>query len=640
VRLPIRWKLILGVGLPLVAINASTAAISHYRLKQIATEQLRERVTQRTSLIADRLDGHFDVLAQVARSAAAFVELASAVTEEDIYALVRSNVAWNPHLYGSCIAFAPGMFKSDQELFAPYAHRSESGVESIDLAKMYDYTDGNWEWYSQTAGDRKPAWTEPYFDEGAGNILMCTYAVPFFKNGELWGIATIDVDIQALQREIDDEQFRGGRYAILSQSGRFISHRRPEFVMKESIFSVAERFDRPDLAAVGQEVLAGHRAVRRMPRLQGGEPDWVCYAPIESTGWAFAAALPESSVMTPVYGILRRRVIILAGGTLLVLLIVVLVAHHITRPIERLSGALADLGSGDLNVQVEHITSNDEIGEFARAFNIMVKALNAKVKALTKSTAAREALESELRVARNIQTSLLPQTFPPFPDRTEFELHAVNLPAQRVAGDFFDFFFVSERTLAVVMADVSGKGVPAGMMMAVTRTLIRNLSQRGLGPAEVVRNANQALVKDSASGKFVTLFLGHFDTHSGLLRYANAGHNPPYRVGSDGKVHKLPLASGIPMGIDGDADYTDDEIVLEHGDMLVLYTDGVTEARDRSGRFFGEAGLEAFLAQRGNLAVDGCCDALTKILRDFQATELQDDVTVLMLRRSAATPPM
>lgn len=136
-RLPIRWKLILGVGLPLVAINCVAAAASHYRLKQMATKQLRERVTQRTSLIADRLDGRFDSLAQVARSAAAYLEVASALTPDDVYALVRSNVDRNPHVYGSCIAFAPGTLAADRTLFAPYAHRGASGVESIDLSQAY-----------------------------------------------------------------------------------------------------------------------------------------------------------------------------------------------------------------------------------------------------------------------------------------------------------------------------------------------------------------------------------------------------------------------------------------------------------------------------------------------------------------------
>lgn len=634
-RRSVRWKLILGAAGPLVALALATASIDHVRLKRIATERLRDSVTERTTLIADRLDRRFQVVAQIARSSAAHLALLSTVTEDDVFAVVRSNVEQDAQVYGSCVAFAPAAFAPDRARFAPYAHRTgDAEIKTIDLSGAYDYTDGNWEWYTRPATDRSASWTEPYFDEGAGNILMCTYSAPFFDGEQFTGVATVDLDIQRLQQDIEDARLEGGRFTIVSRTGTFISHPKPEYVMRESVFSLAKMQGRPDLAEAGREALAGHRVVRRMKGLDNDEAQWVCYAPIGSTGWAFAMALPEAAVMTPVYEALYRRLAVLAAGTIVVLLIVVLVAYQITRPMKRLSAALEVLGSGDLDVQVEQVTTKDEIGEFARAFNIMVKALNAKVKALTRATAAREALESELRVAREIQTSLLPQTFPPFPSRTDFQLHAANLPARQVAGDFFDFFFVAEHVLAMVMGDVSGKGVPAGMLMAVTRTLIRNLAREDVSPAEVIRSVNDALVRESDTGKFVTLFLGYYDTASGAMRFANAGHNPPYRVDAGKQVHRLPVATGIPVGIESGVVYANQDIRLDPGDLLVLYTDGVTEAMDPSGRFFGDEGLEQFLAQHAHLAPDACCDALTKAVRDFQVGDLNDDVTVLTLRRT------
>ncbi len=185
-----------------------------------------------------------------------------------------------------------------------------------------------------------------------------------------------------------------------------------------------------------------------------------------------------------------------AVAALLVLLSVstFLVGTYLSRPVRRLMGAIDRLGKGDFSARTESIARRDEIGELSRAFNEMVSELEFHVQELTSATAAREVVEGELRAAREIQARLLPQVFPAFPDRDEFVLHGVNAPARHVGGDFFDFFLASEQELVLVIADVSGKGVPAAMLMAVSRTIVRNLAMDGLAPAEILAETNRLLL--------------------------------------------------------------------------------------------------------------------------------------------------
>ena len=316
----------------------------------------------------------------------------------------------------------------------------------------------------------------------------------------------------------------------------------------------------------------------------------------------------------------------------LLMIVLLVVAVQITKPIERLAQAVRRMAQGDLDARVD-IKSRDEIGEFAQAFNGMLDDLKKHIDALTRETAAREAVESELRVARSIQASLLPRVFPPYPDREEFDLHALNISAKEVAGDFFDYFFVNKDVLAIVMADVSGKGVPAALFMAVTRTLIKNLATSDLPPRDVIIRANRILLEDNDRGMFVTLFLGYYDTRTGELTYVNAGHNPPYRVSASGALECFGKASGPPLGVFDLLSYEEQRITLDIGELLVLYTDGVTEAQAPNGEMLEEEGLEELLKANASQPVGKVCAVIVERVEEFQEGILHDDVTILALRR-------
>lgn len=249
--------------------------------------------------------------------------------------------------------------------------------------------------------------------------------------------------------------------------------------------------------------------------------------------------------------------------------------------------------------------------------------------------------EAELNVASNIQRDMLPNIFPAFPDRSEFDVYATMDPAKEVGGDFYDFFMIDQTHLAVVIADVSGKGVPAALFMVIAKTIIRNQAQSSLSPAEIFTRANEQLCENNGEGLFVTAYLGILDLRTGVLTYANAGHNPPLIQQSGGRFEWLKLRPGFVLaGMEG-MRYKEFQVTLKPGDCLFLYTDGVTEATNAALELYGEKRLEAVLnsdAAQG-LAPDQLLPYLKSQVDLFAAGAPQaDDITMLGLQFRAYMP--
>jgi sigma-B regulation protein RsbU (phosphoserine phosphatase) len=243
---------------------------------------------------------------------------------------------------------------------------------------------------------------------------------------------------------------------------------------------------------------------------------------------------------------------------------------------------------------------------------------------------ARMALD--LSVGHEIQMSMLPPTSSPFPDRDEFSVCASLKPAREVGGDFFDYFFVDDRRLCLCVGDVSDKGVGAALFMAVTKTLIKAHASVGTPTADITTRVNEELCAGNEKSMFVTLFLGILDTRNGQMHYTNAGHNPPYLKRANGQLEVLNQRHGPVVGGIAGLTYKSDEVRLSKGDLLLLYTDGVTEAMDSDGKLFTEARLEAFLNSRAFENETAVIGSLLSEVKTFEGeAEQADDMTVLAL---------
>ena len=239
----------------------------------------------------------------------------------------------------------------------------------------------------------------------------------------------------------------------------------------------------------------------------------------------------------------------------------------------------------------------------------------------------------ELEDAALIQRSLLPSRFPPFPDRTDFELHAAMVPAKEVGGDLFDFFLLDSERLAFVLGDVSGKGVPAALFMAIARTLLRGAAHHHTSPGACLSDINQSLAEQNSSMMFVTFFYGILNTRTGVVEYCNAGHNPPYAFSPDGRIRALEDRCGPMLGIAEGFQYGTRSLELQPGEGVLVYTDGVTEAANKKGEFYGESRLEAYLTAHASQTAEELVRGLHAEVEHFEAgARRSDDITVLALR--------
>jgi len=244
----------------------------------------------------------------------------------------------------------------------------------------------------------------------------------------------------------------------------------------------------------------------------------------------------------------------------------------------------------------------------------------------------KERLEEGLKLAHDIQMSMLPKTFPPFPERRDLDIFAAITPAKKVGGDFYDFFFLDENRLCFAIGDVSGKGVPAALFMAVTKTLFKAIAGRVQNPGEILSTVNREICRDNDSQMFTTLFCGILDTRTGEIRYSNGGHNPPYHLSRAG-VQQVPKTGGRVLGLLEETTYAGSRLVLGPGETLLLYTDGVTEALDPAEQFFSERRLESILTQINFASAREQIEYLTREITLFAAgAEQADDITTLALR--------
>lgn len=309
-------------------------------------------------------------------------------------------------------------------------------------------------------------------------------------------------------------------------------------------------------------------------------------------------------------------------------------ARHVARPLDRLRAGVIRLGRGDFSVEVPE-KGSAEVRDLAQAFNRLGGELAEHTARLAGEAAAREALESEIRIARRIQEAMLPGAASPCLARPEYELHGANREAREVGGDFYDFFPLAGDRLALLIADVSGKGIPAALFMAVSRTLLKDACLRAENPAQALVQANRALCRENEACMFVTVFLAFYDIASGRLEFANGGHPEPWLLRARGGRESFGRLGDPMLGARPDHIFRGGHVELQAGDTLFMYTDGVTEAMSPGGEAFGATRLQGLLADTAALPTEAMGRRIVAALDAYQAGTPFDDITLLILRRRA-----
>jgi phosphoserine phosphatase RsbU/P len=609
---------------------------NYFYSRSLVLKNVRDNATYLTQSLVGRIEARLLSVEQMPRYLALHLDNGH-VNQHNLLAMIRDMVVGNRDIFGSTVAFEPYAMDSELHYYAPYFYRDEGGGVVFSQLGGDDYRYFLWDWYSIPQYLDRPVWSEPYFDEGGGNILMSTYSHPFYDlssgRPEFRGVVTADISLEGLMAAISSVSVYESGYAVLiSRNGKFLAHPDTEKIMRDSIFSLSEEAELPELRRIGKQMTGGAEGFSGFSDPDSGMSFLLYFAPVPATGWSVGVVIPENELYADISSLNHTVLLIGAGGFTLLFLVVVTISRSITRPLHSLVTATTEIAKGNLDVELPEIVVKDEVGKLSKSVDEMRLALKDYISNLTETTRARERIESELKIARNIQMNFLPKRFPPFPDRHEFDIFAMLEPAKQVGGDLYDFFFLDEDHLFFLIGDVSDKGVPAALFMAVTKTLMKGIAEQRLEPSEVLDKVNVELCHGNDSSMFVTLFCATLNLRNGRLRYSNAGHNPPLliRHGRDGEW--LPLPPGLVLGGMEEAMYQTRELILNPGDRLLLYTDGVTEAMNPAGDLYSDARLLSEIQKEGRKGTESLVSAILKSVRLFsEAAPQSDDITIMAL---------
>lgn len=510
------------------------------------------------------------------------------------------------------------------------------------------------DWYLRAAQNGRLSWSDPYIDaSGKGLMVTCSAPVTPDPDGRAWVVGT-DVTLETINRQIINTQVSDRGYALLIDS-------RGNVISRPGISSGDKKWDEsfatenlllssnPALVSVAKEMVAGKSGTARVSLGEGEK--YVAFAPLKSVNWSLAIVMPVDDVIAPVEQT-RAQIVSATDETgdqlnrkmdtaktlffgLFVILFVfvtvlsILFARIITKPVEELRRGSEAIGAGNLEHRV-NIATGDEFEDLARSFNTMAADLKDHIDELQRTTAEKERFAKELEIAKGIQQSFLPESAP---NIAGIELVAKNIPALEVGGDFYDFIPIAKDRWGLVIADVSGKGVPAALFMALSRTLIRASTMTNADPAAAIGRANQLICEDSKTSMFVTLFYAILDSHAMTLNYVNAGHNPPLLLQGTSSDVRLLKAKGIALGVVDDVELQSVKVDLRAGDVLVLYTDGVTEAFNNRDEEFGEERLLKVITENRNRPAAEILDQILTEINTFAGSRPQhDDITIMVLR--------
>ncbi len=546
----------------------------------------------------------------------------------------RRILEMNPEIIGCAIAFKPDFFSEKGHYFSPFTYRSNDSLVSTQLgSESYDYF--VMDWYQIPATLEKPYWSEPYYDTGGGNALMTTYSMPFYtkSDGEkkFAGILTIDLSLEWFTDIVSSVKILETGYAsVISRNGTFVTHPNTDIIMNQTIFSFAAEMNSPGLREIGRNMQAGKTGFEDV--VVDGRDLIVSYKPLKTSNWTLAVVFSRNEMYAPLRQISLVLFIIIVIGMALMVFVVKKVVENQIAPLKCFANSTHEIAEGNFNTVLPDIQTEDEMKDLHDAFEHMQTDLKKYIKNLKETTSAKEKIESELRIAREIQMGMIPKIFPPFPDIPEIDLYAMLEPAKEVGGDLYDFFMIDDTHLCYAIGDVSGKGVPASLFMAVTRTLLRSTAPNQRSTKAIVNNLNNSLAVGNDSSMFVTFFIGIINLKTGEMNYTNAGHNPPVIIHGDNKTEYFEITQDIPIGLFEGFDFTEKTRTLSKNDRLFLYTDGITEAENWDEELYSDERLLNCITEIKSLEPT---EIVMKVARDVVVhvndCQQSDDLTMMSI---------
>lgn len=580
---------------------------------------------------AEALDARFRQVEISARILAS--DLARGGFDGDtIEALLGSRLRVNPDVHGGQLLLRSDPAQPDRP-FGRYLHLRGGQLQRQDfVASGYDFLGR--EWFRAAMGSPAGQWTPPYFNNAAGGRDTLTFHFPLPTTDGANGLLSLDVAldrIEALAATLVLETREDGvQAALVDPAGRVVLHPDPRQARRARM--PANAIGMAGLRWVDSgDTLGQHDAVRRVRDTDGARYLSVLQ-PVGSRGWLVALSLPEQSVLQPLQAAMGRILAITAVGTTLLLGLALWTARRLGRPLRELATAADRFAAGDFTTPLQASTRDDELGRLQRALERARSTIAETSAALDLAGERDRRLAGELDLARQIQHAMVPRDRVFLTARRVATLAGALIPAKAVGGDFYNFFALGPGDLFFAIGDVSDKGVASALFAARLNALLGNHARHADSPAAALAAAASELYRSNETGLFATVIVGQLGLDDGLLRLASAGHDPPLLQGADGSRQWLDVEPGPALGFEEHPEFVEWHGLLAPGAMLVLYTDGVSEAMTREHEEFGRDRIEVALERHEPATPQQAAQAIVVDVASFTAgAEPSDDLTLLVL---------
>lgn len=549
---------------------------------------------------------------------------------DEFSTLLKKTLEADPFIHAIGLAFCPNMvYEKKSSTFLKYFYREGGTIKEGD--ENFDYTQKSW--YKAALDNDSGVWSKPYYGY-PNKTLMISYSLPFYttKNSKrvTSGVVESEIWLEELMKSVSKiKGLEEGYVFFIAQSDLFIVHNNQVEVTKLS--SLPVRYDEEKRRKIFDMLRKGQDYYEMSYSKLINQQAAVYFSQFEKTEWSIGIMLPMDQEFSDLNYFTTKLMIIGIAGCLIIIFFIILLINKITRPLYHLARANSFVGKGDFQAEIPRISSFDEIGVLTLSFEKMKRSLKRYVRNLEEATAAKKKIESDLAMARAIQQALLPVKFK---IGNEFDLHASLTPALEVGGDLYDFFMLDKDHFCFAVGDVSGKGVPAALFMAIVKTLFRSKMNLMLNPSDVLNAMNLDICADNETSTFVTFFLAVLNIRTGVIEYSNAGHNFPLVLdNSSGKCSFLDHGHPQPpIGL-VELQYTKHSIKLNNEDLILLYTDGVTEAKNASNQLYTNGKLAELLNSCKDSDSETIVKCVLSSVHEFsKGVEQSDDITLLALK--------
>ena len=615
----------------LIGSFALSIFISNYS-KPLLKEQVISSAYKALGEVNHNLAQGADITEQTIVNTARILELKNNVSGEELDLLAQAGLESITQQYGHFYEFFIYILPKHGELANGtfyYSYIKNGKIHTLNWKETGFAKNREWLNYALKTG--KIHWTEPYMaeDPNGDKLLSSSVSIPFkFKGSSDWdGVIGTSGDLDAMRDWLNNYKFEAnGKYLLTSAKGTYLIHPDKNIEFKKTISELADEINSKQLKYVAQQVKIEKSGFVTMPKssVHNGEVVFV-YSPIPKTNWSSYLVYSSDNFYKPVRHFQLIILSVTVLGIFLLILFINWICKFTTNPIVKLSHIAERYGKGEFEVELPPVTSNDEVGILTQAFYTMRDNLLNLLKIQKENAKEEQKRASELEIAKRIQASVLPVNFP---KTTHFDIYASMNPAKEVGGDFYDFFFIDENHFAFLIADVSGKGIPAALFMMNAKSLLKSNLLSGYPLGVAISKTNNELCVTNDAGMFLTAFIAILNTVTGELEYVNAGHNFP-AVKLNNEFEYLKSDNNLVLSAMEDYEYKSSKIFLKPEDNILIYTDGVTEAQNTKEEFYGEEKLINLLNDK-NQKPKEIIESIKTSIKEFSDEASQfDDITML-----------